>query len=320
MPPHELNAGRFLVEDTELAAVLRDEWDMDPKAVLDVLVGQTDSARLRLLRSILSGPIDIDKLDYLDRDSLHCGVPYGRNFDKRRLIQALVLNSTGDGLALTDKGKTAAELMVFARYVMFSEVYWHHAVRAATSMFARAFFELHDRFDLSRMFEESDADMIARMRAAAVGSSCAGLLEGLFGRRRKLYKRAVEFTHEDSSGVYAHLARRPFSFLVQCSSELATRLTAKLGLEVSAVDVLIDAPPPHREVEIAVDIQFPDRGFCPLREVSPVVDVLARTQFDEYVKRVRIFLSPGLRDELNNRPGAKTYLRDALQEVVKLSS
>ena len=143
---------------------------------------------MRLLRSILSGPIDIDKLDYLDRDSLHCGVPYGRNFDKRRLIQALVLNASGDGLALTDKGKTAAELMVFARYVMFSEVYWHHAVRAATCMFARAFFELHEGFDLPRMFAESDAGMVAQMREAAAGSECAALLEGLFGRRRELYK------------------------------------------------------------------------------------------------------------------------------------
>ena len=68
----------------------------------------------RLLRSILSGPIDIDKMDYLDRDSLHAGVPYGRNFDRDRLIQSLLLNEAGDGLAITAKGKTAAELMVFA--------------------------------------------------------------------------------------------------------------------------------------------------------------------------------------------------------------
>ena len=82
--------------------------------------------------SILSGPIDIDKMDYLDRDSLHAGVPYGRNFDRNRLIQSLLVNGNGDGLAISSKGKTAAELMVFARYVMFSEVYWHHTVRSAT--------------------------------------------------------------------------------------------------------------------------------------------------------------------------------------------
>lgn len=320
MPPHEENARRFLTGDTELSTVLREEWQVEPGAVLDVLAGRTDSPQMRLLQSILSGPIDIDKLDYLDRDSLHCGVPYGRNFDKRRLIQALVLNAGGDGLALTDKGKTAAELMVFARYVMFSEVYWHHAVRAATSMFARAFFELYEQFDLGRMFEGSDADLIAEMRAAAEGTPCAILLEGLFGRRRELYKRAVEFTHADTTGVYAHLARRPYPFLVECSHALAGRLAADVGIDVCSSDILIDAPPPHREVEIAVDIHSGDGQLRPLRKVSPVVDVLARTQFDEYVKRVRIFLAPGLRQELNSRSGPEDHLRDVLSSIVKQSS
>ena len=93
---------------------------------------------MRLVRSILSGPIDVDKMDYLDRDSLHAGVPYGRNFDKNRLMQSLLVNRAGDGLAINYKGQTAAELMVFARYVMFSEGYWPHAVRSATTTFARA--------------------------------------------------------------------------------------------------------------------------------------------------------------------------------------
>lgn len=316
MPPHEANAGRFLTGDTELGAVLRRDWNVDPATVLEVLSGQSDSPRMRLLQSILSGPIDIDKLDYLDRDSLHCGVPYGRNFDKRRLIQALVLNGDGDGLALTDKGKTAAELMVFARYVMFSEVYWHHTVRAATSMFARAFFELHQHFDLGGMFETSDAGLIEQMRSAAEGTPSAALLEGLFGRRRELYKRAAEFTHDDTSGVYSGLARRPYPYLVKCSSRLAERLTVDLGMNVSATDILIDAPPPHREVEIAVDIQSADGDFRPLREVSPVVDVLARTQFDEYVKRVRIFLAPRLREALNES-GAEHHLQDSVGAVLE---
>ena len=61
---------------------------------------------------MLSGPIDIDKMDYLFRDSLHAGVPYGRHFDQQRLLGSLCLNRAGDGLAITDKGRTAAELMV----------------------------------------------------------------------------------------------------------------------------------------------------------------------------------------------------------------
>ena len=71
----------------------------------------------------------------------------------------------GDGLAITDKGRTAAEMMVFARYVMFSEVYWHHAVRCATAMLQRAFYLLHDALDLDALFRQPENDMILAMRA-----------------------------------------------------------------------------------------------------------------------------------------------------------
>jgi HD superfamily phosphohydrolase len=301
MPPHEANAGRFLGRDTELADVLLRQWSIDPAEVLDVLVPKTNSPQMRLVRSILSGPIDVDKMDYLERDSLHCGVPYGRNFDKQRLIQSLVLNEAGDGLALTYKGKTAAELMVFARYVMFSEVYWHHAVRSATSMFARAFYELHRSLDLHQLFGETDAGMIAELRDAAAGGPWAGLLSGAFGSKRRLYKRAAEFGHEPEAGgaIYERLAGRPYARTVQCATKLAESLSSKLGRPVAAADVLIDAPPAHREVEFAVDIYFPKQAsYHPLRRVSPVVEALARTQFDEFVKRVRIFVAPELRTDL----------------------
>jgi HD superfamily phosphohydrolase len=294
MPPHEANAARFLLRDTQLAQVLRDVWQIDPAEVLDVLVPRTDTPQLRLLRSILSGPIDVDKMDYLERDSLHCGVPYGRNFDKQRLIQSLVLNADGDGLALTYKGKTAAELMVFARYVMFSEVYWHHAVRAATSMFGRSFYELRDAVPLDELFEQTDAGLIAMLRSAAQGRPCASLLSGVFGPRRRLYKRAAEFGHDDSP-LYTRLAQQPYPFLVRCAEGLAAELTSALGRDVAATDLLIDAPPPHREVEFAVSIYFPRQDeYRPLQRVSPVVDALARTQFDEYVKRVRVYAAPEL--------------------------
>src|SRR4029077_4795924 len=154
---------------------------------------KTDTPALRLMRSILSGPIDIDKMDYLERDSLHAGVPYGRNFDRARLIQSLIVNEAGDGLAISSKGKTAAELMVFARYVMFSEVYWHHAVRSATCMFARSFYELHRQMDLPTLFQQSEFEVIAELRRASAGTSVESLLAGIFGPKRSLYKRVAEF-------------------------------------------------------------------------------------------------------------------------------
>ena len=293
LPPHEEFAAEFLSPQRELAQVLMTEWRIDPAEVLDVLCPSSDEPKLRLLRSILSGPIDIDKMDYLERDSLHCGVPYGRNFDKNRLIQSLVLNAAGDGLAINYKGKTAAELMVFARYVMFSEVYWHHAVRSATCMFARAFFELHHKLNLRELFQKPEADVIHTLRELARGSECEPLLEGIFGSRRLIYKRVVESTLHQHPAIYELLARRPFEFLVHCGSRLAADLGREIGQQLSAADILIDAPPGNREVEFQVDIFFPKEGaYRPLCDVSPVVRALAGTQFDDYVKRVRIFAHP----------------------------
>ena len=300
LPPHEARAAVYLSDDRELAQVLRSEWNIAPDEVLDVLVAKSDTPELRLIRSILSGPIDIDKMDYLERDSLHCGVPYGRHFDKNRLIQSLVLNEAGDGLAITQKGKTAAELMVFARYVMFSEVYWHHAVRSATCMFARAFYDLHDSIDLGSLFQLTEAETIRLLREQSAGTDCEPLAEGVFGTRRSLYKRAAEYSHYQQNELYELLAGRPFAELIECGAALVDELNRRVpDSKLCSTDILIDAPPPHREVEFKVSIYFPKEGvYRPLAEVSPVIESLARRQFDDYVKRVRIFVRPDVRDRL----------------------
>lgn len=310
---HERHAAQFLGPDSELAGVLRAEWGLDPADVLDVLCPRTDTTRMRLLRSILSGPIDIDKMDYLDRDSLHCGVPYGRHFDRHRLIQSLLLNAAGDGLAISYKGKTAAELMVFARYVMFSEVYWHHAVRAATSMFARAFHELRDRIDIGRLFLQTEADLIADLRRSAKGTCAERLLEGIFGPRRSLYKRVAEYGYDRQPQLFEQLSGRPYIELVRASEALVEHVDRRLGCRLERTALLIDAPPPHREIEFEVDIYFPhQQEYRPLREVSPVVDALARTQFDHYAKRVRVFGDPTVAPLIRRLDDIDSLLREVL--------
>ncbi|MFV0445832.1 MAG: HD domain-containing protein [Planctomycetaceae bacterium] len=314
LPPHEAHAARFLGPGTEIAAVLESEWNLRAADVLDVLVPRTDSPALRVLRSIISGPIDVDKLDYLERDSLHCGVPYGRHFDKQRLIQSLVLNSRGDGLAITSKGKTAAELMVFARYVMFSEVYWHHAVRSATTMFARSFYDLYQQCNVDALFQSTDAEMLAELQRLANGRPEAALLEGVFGHARRLHKRAAEFSELQSPEIYRRIARRPYAELVQLGNALAERIASRLGRAVQPTSILIDAPPPHREIEFAIEVYFPKEDrYRPLREVSPVVDALARTQFDDYVKRVRVFVDRDLRLALPDTEVWKQELTNMLE-------
>lgn len=299
MPPHEVYAREFIGPGTELADVLRREWNIEPDEVLDVLVARSLSPSSKLRRSILSGPIDIDKMDYLARDSQHCGVPYGRHFDRNRLMNSLIVNEAGDGLAITTKGKTAAEMMVFARYVMFTEVYWHHAVRSATTMFARAFYELMPRLDLRQLFHMRESELITTLQTTASGTDVAPLTDGLFGARRRFYKRLDEYSVFHEEALYRRLRQMPYPKLAEFSCQLAERLASVTGKPCGRLDVLVDAPPQHREVEFRVDVySASERRYRPLRELSPIVDSMAKTQFDDCVKKVRIFATESLRDAL----------------------
>ena len=315
---HEERVDDWL-RSSEIADCLCQDWASPREAVLAVLhparrLAEHDPTRvtastspagpptglgcetISLLHSCLSGPIDVDKLDYLQRDSLHAGVPYGCNFDAGRLISSMCIHPQTPRLAVGEKGRTAAEMMVFARYIMFSEVYWHHTVRAATAMLQRAVFQLRHQFDLESSLRLVDADWIARIRDAAVGTESEVLLDGLFGSRRVLYKRVAQYSVSESPEIHRRLARRPYWWLVACGERLVERISSRFRGSLSPTDVLIDAPPVKLEVDINIDVVGPDGHVRALGDVSPVASALAREQFDDQVKRVRVFVHPGLRE------------------------
>ena len=210
-----------------------------------------------------------------------------------------ILNENADGLAISSKGKTAAEMMVFARYVMFSEVYWHHAVRAATAMLQRAFYALYADLELDALFRMTELQMIDQMLHVAGSSPAADLLAGLFGRTRNLYKRLAQYSFFEGRETYTQLARRPYPWLVACSEALADQISKQIGRRVAPHEILFDAPPVGLEVEFNVSV-FYSKSDCYRRlgDISPVVKTLAQKQFDDYVKQVRIFVHPSLSEEL----------------------
>ena len=307
IPRHE-SLARRLITHGEIASVLEQEWQLAPEDVARLLAPNPDkkheepsdkNCALALLQSMLSGPIDIDKLDYLERDSLHAGVPYGRNFDRNRLVSSLCIDFKRNRLAITDKGRTAAEMMVFARYVMFSEVYWHHAVRSATAMLQRAVYEIRNETALTQSWiDMNEAEMIDSLRLACKDKNWSPCIDGLFGPKRQLYKRVAQFDFLNHPEQHRALARKPYSEIVELSTKLAAYLQNTIGIAVSPHDILIDAPPVKLEVQFQLDVRQRDGSYRTLGELSPVVHALATKQFDDIVKRVRIFVRPELRDHV----------------------
>ncbi|HEY6109044.1 MAG TPA: HD domain-containing protein [Gemmatimonadales bacterium] len=133
LPGHETLAEIHLAQP-EVAEVLG-RSRIAPQKLLTLIRGQSKDP----LAGLVSGSVDVDKLDYLSRDAWMCGVPYGV-IDVERLLSSLTLAPGPGGrlsLALHEKGLAALESLLFAKYQMYRNVYWHHAVRAATTMFKR---------------------------------------------------------------------------------------------------------------------------------------------------------------------------------------
>jgi hypothetical protein len=296
LPKHEsLLPG--IVSAGEIGDVLRTQWALDPARVAGLVTGSAEDRTARVLQSLLSGPIDVDKMDYLSRDSLHAGVPYGNHFDQERLLSSLCLNEPGTALAITEKGCTAAELLVVARYVMFSEVYWHHAVRSATAMLQRAVWILRPRIIADELVTFDDQAFIRWASAAAADGPAAVLVTGLFGPQRRLHKRVAAFDQLHDAAVHRALAGRGYESLVDVSRRLADLASRRCGRTIDPHTLLIDAPPSEREIEFSLAVR--ERGgrdrdavawrWSRLADRSPIVRSLAREQFDDVVKRVRIF-------------------------------
>ena len=129
LPHHEALAEHHLGAG-ELAVALN-RIGVDPRRLFALIRGERSDP----LAGLVSGSLDVDKLDYLSRDAWMCGVPYGV-IDVDRLLMSLTVVA-GRGLAVTEKGLAALESLLYAKYQMYRNVYWHHAVRSATVMFKR---------------------------------------------------------------------------------------------------------------------------------------------------------------------------------------
>lgn len=116
----------------ELSDLLRKEFYSEiVEHVVLLLKADQVPPELLILKRLISGQFDADRMDYLSRDSLHCGVGYG-NFDYPRLLETLRARPSREGgleLCLERGGIHTLEAMVLARYWMFTQVYYHKTRR-----------------------------------------------------------------------------------------------------------------------------------------------------------------------------------------------
>jgi HD superfamily phosphohydrolase len=185
-PKHE-QLGVAKLGQGELAVLLQRLGGNELVSAIGLLItGQSHSP----LKGLISGSLDLDKIDYLSRDARMCGVPYGA-VDVDRLLASLALVETDRGrleVGVLEKGISAVESLLFAKYQMYRNVYWHHAVRSATCMFKRAVRAAECSGGLSRdtIAEATDDGLTEKLLA----TDPTGLARAV--HRRRLYKRSLD--------------------------------------------------------------------------------------------------------------------------------
>lgn len=138
-----------------------------------------------LHRAILHGPIDADRIDYLQRDAHYTGVAHGA-IDATRLLHTI--GSVGGRLSFAEKGRSAVEGFLLGRTLMYSAVYYHKTVRAAELMLSAGVERTPGFPETVRpWFRATDGELLSEMHRT--GGFPGRIAKAL--RERRLYKRVA---------------------------------------------------------------------------------------------------------------------------------
>ncbi|MEO5509017.1 MAG: HD domain-containing protein [Longimicrobiales bacterium] len=231
---HEALVGHFFT-DPDVSAALASVAPDAASNIEQLIRGRSANP----LQGLVSGSLDLDKIEYLKRDARFCGVPYGE-VDVDRLMHGLVVLADPESGALEigvhEKGVAALESLLFAKYQMFRNVYWHHAVRAATVLYKRIVDDaLRSRLlsgaELVGQTDEGVLFLIETRAAASkhdTGRDVSSAVAEL--RSRRLPKRAAEVVAADlGEPAGAHWLDTDSSLKRQVEERLAVELELPPG-------------------------------------------------------------------------------------------
>ncbi len=254
---HEELTSKLILE-SELSDILSEKFD--PREIINLISGEG------ALGQIISGDLDVDRMDYLLRDSYYTGVAYGV-IDVERLIQNMKLE---DNLILKAKGVQAAESMLLARYFMYPSVYQHHTTRIINSMFRRCLNQLFVKEYIipEKIYKYDDTDIISTARYQK------GFIADMMHRldNRKLFKTVYSLKLdelENPNAVFKIEPEKIKSFELEISEEL----------DIPKEYVILDVPdyPSFDEMKTHVSSKG---ALVNLGEISTIVRTLRDARFN----------------------------------------
>src|SRR6266567_1774202 len=321
---HE-KVGRSIIENSEIAPILERDYHLSPERVADFIDPPKTKALPagdELLNSLLSGALDVDKLDYLPRDARACNVPYG-GVDVARLQLALRIHPNVHNqrrIVVTHKGISPLHSLLHARQEMFDNIYWHHTTRALQVMLMRAVHEamLCGALQVEQLVGLDDASLLSLLAETHMPTSSRKLADDL--ELRRPYKVVIEISRL-AGRIYNRLEALFWDTQRRRHVEqlLAAELASALGLEIADYEILFDIPRPEKwEMDVWVTFSNPPVGMNSLvtwvEATGLQPDDLAR--YEQHQRRIRVVVPERLRESLLARKD--DVLLSALERLVEM--
>ena len=334
---HESLIDRFLFGNHDgfpsIAEILETEWKVDPWEVAGIITKEAPGR----FKKLISGTLDPDKMDYLLRDAHHCNIPYG-SIDIERLIESFVPDPELGRFAITEKGIAPLESLLFTKYMMMRNVYWHHTSRAFAVMLRRLLQDIVDESAISpeklrSLFYDNSDDRVLYELTQLSSSTSPPSGELLYGiMQRKIYKRALTLP------PYRNGADEPVTWMFAYATDNELRKEKEIAicdmlnrhdaLALKGHEILID-PPSLKDVFDYADLRelriyptrhehlndpgsFPDRyiRFDDFGESVFLSDFIL--SFERYTKKFRIVCRNDLCDSILTH---QDEILDILNEV-----
>ena len=256
--PHE-ELTKYVIEKTSMHDLLDEKFDT--KEIGEIINGNG------YLGPIISGELDVDRMDYLLRDSHNTGVAYGV-IDYERIISNLKLD---DGLVLDIKGVQAAEGALVSRYFMYPSVYQHHTTRIVNSMFRRALKREIDSGKIKEhdMYKYDDSDIISLFR-----QSDDEIVRDMINRLdNRVIPKRVKTIRLDNFKTPEKLYKIDQKTLRKAEEEIAE----DYNMDRNYVFINIAEYPRFDEMKTQVNV---DAKLYPLTEISNIIGALSKARFN----------------------------------------
>jgi len=282
----ELAAAAIL--DGPLRTLLRDTVGADPEmvaAIIDESLPDQGSDELRFFRTLLSGSLDPDKLDYLCRDAYFCGVPYGVQ-DIDFAISRIIPNGA-TGIALEQSGISAVENVLFSKYLMYRAVYWHRTVRVATAMIKKGLYEglTSGLIEPGQLYGLDDETFYASF--ATRSEPPFRLIQRVHDRR--LHAPVSDIPFDETNTIHGELLN------LHRRAEAEKRVSEALagnGFAVEVGDVILDVPE-----SISFEVAFPvwtGAAFIDFPAAGTVFTPGVVRDFTRNLRLIRLMVNPEL--------------------------